>query len=92
MQVVTVGYASNGRYLGAGRRPKGRTCKICVRVLREGQRVLRVDDWTFLHLPCLRDTVGDDPAFLDPSVVLREFEALRKKLVETYAGGRHSGT
>lgn len=91
MQVVTVGRATNGRRMSANGRTAGNTCKICVRVLREGERVLRIDDFTFVHLPCLRDLVGADPEFLHPSVVQHEFELARAELMERHRGGVRVG-
>lgn len=85
MQVVTVGHASNGRYRpGGSGKSCGRTCRACLRVLREGQRVLRVNDYNFVHLPCLRELIDDEPDFYSESMVRREFAAIRQRLIEQH--------
>lgn len=89
MQVVTVGHASNGRLRASRKgRSQGRTCRACHRVLREGQRVLRIDDYNFVHLPCLREVIGDDPDFYSDSMVQREFAAIRQRLIDQH-GRKH---
>lgn len=90
MQVVTVGHASNGRVCDPSTgRSQGRTCRACLRVLREGQRVLRVNDYNFVHLPCLRELVGAEPSFYSESQVQREFAAIRQRLIDEY-GRKHA--
>lgn len=82
MRVVTVGRFTNGRLRRYGGRSVGRACKICSYTLREGQRVLRIDESRFAHLPCLREMCMEEPEFLADSEVELEVERLRAELTE----------
>lgn len=65
MQVVTVRRASNGR-AGYGKTSWGRQCKECRKVLKEGQRVLRITSQAYVHVRCLSDLIAGEPDSMSP--------------------------
>lgn len=65
MQVLTVGYASNGRG-GYNGRSWGRQCKHCKKVLREGERVLKVSQRDYVHVRCVWGLIGGEPDCMSP--------------------------